>query len=470
MADVEYQRLSGRPEFLAAKAAHYAAVAVEIARSVQTLTKIQGEQMTSQAIDKLKDSSGDVADDITKAYDRYDTTAQALAAYAVELRAAQDDAEKAIIAIEQRQSDAEAAHHSAATAQQDADAAGADQQADAQRAAQQAQDAADDAQRALSAAHGLWTAALERKNSAAHTAAAAIDSVVNGTNNHGLKDSWWDNWGSKLYDIIKQVCTWAGVLSIFLGWVPILGQILLVLAAVGAVIDLIDAVIATIAGNGSIFDLVMAVVGVALTFVGGAAFARLAKGLKDASFLKVVAPALNKGGVADFAAVRDVKSIMGEEASLNSMISAARKVTSQTGWRDVAKDMFTDALKPFHPKLAMSEIAKLKPSSLRDVFAKAFEEGVIPNPIKMLKIDGDYLKALRLLAMNPALAKQAEIAVPLIGTSVYQADQTFNAITGYADAGRQGPGQLALSLGGDGAGATSSIVSDIRSLEWKNNG
>jgi len=470
VADVEYQPLTGDPDLLARKAAHYRSVAAEIARSVQTLTKIQGEQMTSHAVDKLKESAGDVADDITKAYDRYDKTAQALATYAGELRGAQDDALAAIAKIAEKQNEADAANRAASSAQTAADTASDDQKSDAQKTAQQAQSAADEASAALTAAQNLWHAAVERKTTAAKAAARAIDDVVNGKGNHGLKDSWWNNWGSKLYDLVKQVCKWAGILSIFLGWVPILGQVLLALAAVGAVIDLVDSVVAAIAGNGSILGVVMAVVGVAAAFVGGAAFARLAKGLKDATFLRVVGRAVNKGGVADLATFRKARSIMDEEKPVSSMIKAAREVTEQTSFRAVAKDMFKDALKPFHPDLSSTALAKLKPTTLKSALKSAYDEGIVPNPAKMLKLNGDYVKALRLLATNPALARQAEIAVPLIGTSVYQADQSYKAVKGYVGDAQQGPGQLATSLAGDTAGATSSIISDIRSIEWKNKG
>lgn len=463
MADAEYQPLAGDPGLLARKAAHYQTVAAEIARSVQTLKKIQGEQMKSTAIDKLKESSGDVADDITKAYDRYDTTAKALAAYASELRGAQDDATAAIAQITEKQSAATAANRSATTAQTAADSATDDQKADAQRTAQQAQVAADDANSALTAAHELWHAAYERKSTAAKTAASAIDDVVNGKGNHGLKDSWWDNWGSKLYDVIKQVCKWAGILSIFLGWVPILGQILLVLAAVGAVLDLIDAVVAAITGDGSIFDIVMAVVGVALTFVGGAAFARLAKGLKSVTMVKATESVVGKE-VVSLAKVRQLKSIDGGEKVLGSMLKESRTTLKQTAWRDVTKDMLKDATKPFRPELSRDAIAKLKPSSVADAFKKAFDEGLVSNPVKLLKLNDDYVKGIRYIAMNPVMLRSAEVSVPLIGTSIYQADQTYEAVAGYVSDGRDSPVKLIGDLGGDIAGTVSSGISTIRSL------
>lgn len=472
MADTEYQPLTGNPDLIATKAAHYQAVAAEIARSVQTLTKIKDEQMKSQAIEKLKSSSGEVADDITKAYDRYDKTAQALARYASELRGAQDDAEKAIAVIGTKQSDADAANRTAATAHQTLQSATDDQQADAQRASNQANHAAHEAQVALGNAQQLWQDALNRKNTAAHTAATAIDDVVNGKDNHGLKDSWWDNWGSKVFDIIQQVCKWAGILSIFLGWVPILGQVLLVLAAVGAVLDLVNSIVQAIAGNGSWWSVAGAALGVALTFVGGAAFARLTKGIKSIAFMNKMREVVAGGHTAEnLAKVAKMRKIMGasSEKTLGSMLKESRKIESETSVKQVAKSMFKDAFEPFHPKLSASDIAKLKPKSFNDLVKTAFDKGVITNPAKLLNLDGDYVKGVRLIITKPELLRDPRILVPLMGATGYQANQTVSAVQGYVQTAENDPSNLPWSLSSAGD-PTHSIITDAKSIQWKNNG
>src|SRR5690606_41834779 len=56
-------------------------------------------------------------------------------------------------------------------------------------------------------------------------------------------------------DWVKVGCDIAAVLSIFLAWVPILGQVLLVLAAIGAIIAIVDAAIKFANGEGSFGEL-----------------------------------------------------------------------------------------------------------------------------------------------------------------------------------------------------------------------
>ena len=205
-----------------------------------------------------------MADDINKARDRYSVTATALKSYAGKLRTAQDDAEAAITLITSRQAELDTANHTASTAQQTLEDGKPEDKAANTTAAGKAQDAVTDAGKALSDAHAAWHTARDHKDTAAKTAITEIKEVVDGKNNHGLKDSFWDNWG----DIIKTICEWAGVLAIFLSWVPFLGQLLLIIAIIGAVISLVESVVKAING-GSWVDVAFAAVGLVLTVFGG---------------------------------------------------------------------------------------------------------------------------------------------------------------------------------------------------------
>ncbi|GAA4178243.1 putative T7SS-secreted protein [Gryllotalpicola koreensis] len=474
MADQEFKPLTGRPDFLRQKAAHYEQVARDIAKAVQTLRSIRDESMRSEAIDALKDKSGEVADDITKAYDRYNRTAGALTVYANALDQAQQDARAAILEIAQKQDDADAAARTASTAQQTADSAADDDKSDAQHDAKKAQDQADDAQRALDGAKAKWHAALDDKNNAAHIAASAIDDVVNGPANHGLKDSWWDNWGADLYKAFKAVCKWAAILSIFLGWVPILGQVLLILAAIGAVLDLVDAIVAKVTGNGSWGDILLAAGGVALTFVGGAAFARIAKGLKSVAVVKNVSRIGKlEASAAKVSEMRKMKSILnireGETivGKLRPSSTSRVKMFSKS-W---TRSMFKDSLAKFHPKLGMSDIQKLRPRSVGDAFKQAWIKGVIPNPKTMLGVSDDYVQIARLVAKNPELLRSPEFVKPAVALTLYQADQTF----GFDLSGKPGAVASLVSdpLGkvtGSTFGPTRDLVQSIPKLvhdDWK---
>lgn len=274
MSDKEFQPLTGDPDVLEAKARHYESIGEAIQRSVKELNKIHDlDGYKSQAVSKLQEMSKDTAEDINKAKDRYSKTANALITYAAQLREAQDDADKAIALIEQKQSAADAAHKAATTAHTDAQKAKPEDAATAGKSADKADDAARDANAALQAAHQAWYDARDKKNRAAEKAVDAIVDVVDHHNN-GLKNpGFWD----KVMDVIETIGDIAGVLAIFLSWVPILGQVLVVIALVASIIKLVDAVVKFANGEGTFLDIIGAAVGVALSLFGGRIFAFLGK-------------------------------------------------------------------------------------------------------------------------------------------------------------------------------------------------
>ncbi|GAA4160742.1 hypothetical protein GCM10022286_17230 [Gryllotalpicola daejeonensis] len=289
MADAEYQPLTGDPDLIETKAAHYAQIAAAIDRSVRFLNAVRDmDGMTSKAVSAVSGKAGDVSDDIAKAFDRYNDTAQALTGYSGLLREAQADATAAITDIEQKQSAADAASRAATTAQQNLQDATDDTKDDAQTAATKAATAASDASAALQVAQAAWHAAWSKKNDAGNAAKDKITAVVTGPKNHGLKDP--GGWGHILgdffkaaFEVFRKICDIAGILAIFFSWVPILGEVLMVLAAVGAIIDLVT----TIVNGGSFWDILLASANVVLTLVGGKLISELAKGVKIASTAKV---------------------------------------------------------------------------------------------------------------------------------------------------------------------------------------
>jgi hypothetical protein len=284
VSDTAFQPLTGDPGVLEAKARHYQSIGEAIQRSVKELDKIHDlDGYKSQAVSKLQEMSKDTAEDIGKAKDRYAKTAAALLAYAGELREAQDDAEKAIVLIDQKQSAADAAHKAATTAHTDAQSAKPEDASTANKAASKADDAAHDASAALQAAHQAWYDARDKKNRAAEKAVNAIVDVVDHHNN-GLKNpGFWD----KVMDVISTIGDIAGVLAIFLAWVPILGQVLVVIALVASIIKLVDAVVKFATGEGSFLDIVGAAVGVALSLFGGRIFTFLGKAARIKALARV---------------------------------------------------------------------------------------------------------------------------------------------------------------------------------------
>lgn len=277
MTDSEFRALEGDPSLLSTKASHYAEIANAISRSVNTLNSINSvEGMTSKAIDAIREEAGKVAADIGKAKDRYAGTASALITYAAQLSLAQEAANVAISRIgdkEDAASEARAAKTAsgeknyALIAYLDPERPGRIDNAES--AAAKADAAVDSANADLAAAQAEWHSALEVKNQAAEVAITAILEVVEGGKSKDLNDGWWDDWGAKALDILKTICEVAGVLAIFLAWIPGLGAILLVLATIGAVIALVEATIKAVNGDGSWANVAFAAVGVVLTVFGG---------------------------------------------------------------------------------------------------------------------------------------------------------------------------------------------------------
>lgn len=284
MSDKEFQPLAGDPDLLETKAKHYQAIGEAIQRASKELNKIHDlDGYRSQAVSKLQEMSKDTADDISKAKDRYAKTATALLAYASTLREAKDDADKAIALIHQRQGDADAAAKAATTAHTAAHNAKPEDASTANRSASEADDASRSANAALQAAHQAWYDARDKKDAAAQKAVDAIVDVVDHHNN-GLKNpGFWD----KVMDVISTIGDIAGVLAIFLSWVPILGQVLVVIALVASVIKLVDSIVKFANGEGSFLDIVGAAVGVALSLFGGRIFAFLGKAARIKSLARV---------------------------------------------------------------------------------------------------------------------------------------------------------------------------------------
>lgn len=220
--------LDGYPDVVKVKADHYQKIANSITRAVNTLNSIADtDSMKGDGIDKIRDKAGDLADDIAKAQLRYAQTASALLTYSSKLRQAQTDAATANSGLRS--------------------VLGSDfdfNDTFTLNTEMTSGDHADEVKRYV----GNWNSAKSDRDRAADAAKNDIEDVVTGPHNNGLEDPkkhWWQ----KALDIVKKVCDVAGVLSIFLGWVPILGEVLIGLAALGAVIDLVTGIV-DVAKNG----------------------------------------------------------------------------------------------------------------------------------------------------------------------------------------------------------------------------
>lgn len=283
--------LSGQAQLLHTKAEHYLTVADAIRDATAALRRVADPDDTiSKSVSELRGKAGEVADNITKAESRYRETSTALRTYSIALKDAQERAHAAIIAA----GDADDNGH--ARSQRDHYEALA-QTPDAEQAANQKlyiywRDKAADKATASSDAVSNWQSAHDDKNTAAEKAASAIANSYKGSD---LNDGFWDkvgDWIMAIGDALKGLCEIAAFLSLFLSWVPILGQVLLVLAVIGALLTLLQTIVKMTRGQAGFWDLMGATLGLALSVFGGKIFGYLGKLAK----VKGISAAMRQGG------------------------------------------------------------------------------------------------------------------------------------------------------------------------------
>ncbi|HEY5834535.1 WXG100 family type VII secretion target [Streptomyces sp.] len=170
---------------------------------------------------------------------------------------------------------------------------------------------------ALNQARAALHTAKHIRDTAAQHAAHKIRHAID---HDGLKDSRWDKfknwvhenagWISKIADIAGIVATVCGILSLCVGWIPVIGPalagILGTIALLAAVVSLAAHLVLALAGEGSWFDVVLDAVGLATFGIGRGAIGAArgasigARGLaRSAKFTKameqVAARGLKKG-------------------------------------------------------------------------------------------------------------------------------------------------------------------------------
>lgn len=279
--DVQYEVLAGDPGIVKTKGEEYQAIAAAISASVRTLDDIVDQvDQKSLAMDATRDLASDVASEIRHATDRYQRTGDALVAYAIELERTQNDSRYPARRIGEVESALVGARTRRAQRQDEYDIAVLGGDADAIDTAHtrltNARGTVTSLESSLLDHQTAWHTAQSEKSTAAQTAVSAIVAVTEGDAAEALNDDFWDKLGV-VVDFVKVICDIAAILSIFLSWVPILGQVLLVLAAIGAILAIVDAAIKWGKGEGSFGEFLGAVVMGVLSLYGGKILGFLAK-------------------------------------------------------------------------------------------------------------------------------------------------------------------------------------------------
>jgi len=327
MSDKQWEELDGDPNTVAAKGKKYTELAEAIARSVSTLQQIVDDtNTTAKAMDKTRKLAGEVREDIEKARERYSYTGEALTTYSSALRAAKAEADPAAQRLRTLRAELETAQATARTAQSNLDdlpddASDADKSG-AHRAQTQANNAVADLQSQITIAENDWNSGHNDKNTAARSAISKIEEVVSGDKVNGLEDGFWDKVGdvlSKVVKIVKIICDIAGILAIFLSWVPVLGQVLLALAAIGSIIAIIEGIV-KISKEGFSWGAVLGIGLGVMGLFGGRAIGAVAKYAKARSVVTTSARMTSRASKLKFG---------------NSLIKSSRKVMGMTNGQRV---------------------------------------------------------------------------------------------------------------------------------------
>lgn len=296
MGDTQWEELDGEPSTVESKGRRYTELAEAITRSVTTLQQIVDDtSTTAKSMEKTRTLAGDVREDIEKAKERYGYTGEALTTYGTALRAAKNEADPAAAKLKTLRADLETAQATATSAESGVedlpkDASEADKN-EANRAQTNANNAVSDLQGQISQAESEWNSGHGDKDTAARTAISKIEEVVSGSKVNGLEDGFWDSVGEAWEAVgkwVKIVCDIAGILAIFLSWVPILGQVLLVLAAIGSIIAIIEGIV-KMANEGFSWGALLGVGLGVMGLFGGKAIGAVAKYAKARSVVQTSA-------------------------------------------------------------------------------------------------------------------------------------------------------------------------------------
>jgi hypothetical protein len=484
MGDTQWENLDGEPGTVESKGRKYTEIATAIQNSLTTLDAITNEiDSKSLAMEKTRSLAGDVREDIAKALVRYKDTGEALTVYGAALRSAKDEADPAVIPLREARNALVWANNRAASAQNGVDDLPDDapqgDSDDAKRTLTNAQGDVTDAQGDITRYEAQWTRGHETKEQAAGEAIRKIEEVVSGSKVNGLEDSTWDklkNLASTLYKVFKVICDIAGILAIFLSWVPILGQILVALAAIGAILSIIESAVKFAKGEIGILGLITGVGLGILSLAGGKIATHLTKLVKFKTLnqsSRLAARVLSRGGAAGAKFSDD-----------------AARFGNRLGSTPLGKLKY--ALKtPFVRTTGQEALAAgVKNGSITKMTAfKETMKTALPNPFKDgLGGVGKNLKAgflgdastmqrdLRAMGLNN-VTMQGPMVSAQVMSAVGMSSQVANSSLGIVDAAQKGdgwamgksiagvPGSVAGGSWGSVGGAPSTVNTSINTID-----
>ncbi|MEV6792782.1 hypothetical protein AB0M87_12415 [Streptomyces sp. NPDC051320] len=203
------------------------------------------------------------------------------------------------------------------------------------------------------AAHGEIEAAKERisqaksiRDAAADRARESIDAVIS---HDSLKDGFWETQIQNIADFTSMVSTWCGILSLVVGWIPVIGQalagVLGAIAMIATLVNTLTTLVQVFQGNADWLDLGMSALGF-LMMGAGKAFSKVAG--------KFAKTALGRMGRA--AKATTTKQISRNNKALRKISAKKFKLGKGEGWKSL-KEPF---LEPFSKRAWVSNVNTLK--------------------------------------------------------------------------------------------------------------
>lgn len=405
--------LPGDPDVVSTYGRHYQDVANAIDTAASRLRQIASmDDVESEAVAAVTELAGQVSDDISRASTRYREVGGALTVYAVSLdsaqatgdaalaaaRAAQDDLSLANQQLTQARSELRQAQQRADTAAKDPNAAPVDL-TPYQRAVYRAGEHADSAQQDLQNAQRRLANAEHDRDDAAQRAVRSITDVEQVGD---LNDSWWDDWGNKVVkviaDVASTIATVAGILSLVVGWIPVIGQalaaVLGTIALIASIVSLVANLSLALTGYGDWTDVLFDAISVA-TFGVGSAFA---KGAKAAYSGARAATRLSAGKLA----AQSASSRLAAGLPGGSTGSALRALTGSRSLANVSRNSARTVVKNAGKVPPISWTAPFK-TGWSNVTALKGQVSFIANPANLAAAARQTPQALRTLVKSPSL-------------------------------------------------------------------
>ncbi|MEU6768923.1 hypothetical protein ABZ916_41220 [Streptomyces sp. NPDC046853] len=331
-------------------------------RNIKAVSEV--EAWDSKAGKEFREKAKGNVKKLEAAFKRYDTAADAFGSEVTEVGGRFDDKlhakpknyasdlnraqEMADLALKEAQ-DAEerkSANQKSLDALSDKDK-GKKDSADSKEDKKKLEEARDSAGDAIEAAREKINQAKKVRDDAAKRARDAIEDVIA---DDSLKDGFWESLVDDIKGITELISTVCGILSLVVGWIPVIGQalagVLGAIAMIATLITTICTIIQVFQGNADWMDVGLAAVGFLLMGVGKA-FSKVA-----GKFAKTALSKMTRAGTA-----RTAKQVTRANKNLRKLSGKKFKLQKGDGWKSL-KEPFTE---PFSKAAWGKNLKTLKP-------------------------------------------------------------------------------------------------------------